>query len=74
MANEDTQPVKRSPGRPRKAAAQEAEHHPKHAAPEPAAADPRIGESVGDERVKGISFPDGTQYRCEKGVIVERVR
>lgn len=68
---EDTQPIKRVPARSRKPAA--VEHAPKHAAPDSSPADPRIGEAV-DPAALSISFPDGTEYRCENGTIVERVR
>jgi hypothetical protein len=70
-SNEDTQPTKRPTPRPRKASPP-AEHHPKHAAPEPEPGDPRIGQWVG-ERASFASFPDGAEYRVEDGKIVERV-
>jgi hypothetical protein len=67
-----SQPVRRGPGRPRK-----------NPVPPPATevvaeapvgkSDPRIGEEVADERWLAISFPDGNQYRCEDGKIVERL-
>lgn len=71
-------PVKRGPGRPRK--------HPlpePTAAPEqvPAKAEPVSEKDSGDPRIgqtchpdwSGIGYDDGTSYRCENGVIVERV-
>ncbi len=71
-------PVKRGPGRPRKVAT------PKvvDAAPPDAwrtsdgptiPPDPRIGQHVDDARWTSIGFDDGSQYRCESGIIVERV-
>jgi hypothetical protein len=36
-------------------------------------ADERIGQKVADDRWTSIGFPDGREYRCENGVIVERV-
>jgi hypothetical protein len=71
-SSEDTQPLKRTP-RPRKAPAPQAEHHPKHAAPEPEPNDARIGQEV-DPAAEFVSFSDGTEYRCEGGEITERVR
>lgn len=34
--------------------------------------DPRIGDSVDDDALF-VAFDDGSEYRCEGGVIVERV-
>jgi hypothetical protein len=70
MSIEDTQPGKRTPVRPRKPAAPE--HHPKHAAAEPEPGDPRIGTEV-DPTATAIGYSDGSQYRCEDGVIAERI-
>lgn len=67
------QPAKRStstrkaPARP---AAQSEAPEPKE---DPKPTDPRIGEDIDDPRVKFVSFEDGTEYRCDNGVIVERV-
>lgn len=73
-----TVPVKRGPGRPRKVAAPQVEVSPPadewKTEPVKFPSDERIGESVGDVRVTGISFPDGTEYRCVAGIITERLR
>ena len=69
----DEVPVRRGPGRPRKIVPDPA---PKpELKPEPKAEpdDPRIGETVDDDRWHFISFADGCEYRVEYGVIVERV-
>lgn len=73
----EAQPVKRRPGRPRKAPESppaepviELESTGERALP----ADERIGEHVDDPRWTAIVFPDDRQYRIENGVIVERVR
>jgi hypothetical protein len=68
--SEDTQPIKRGPGRPRKPV----DHQPKHAAVEPQPEDPRIGQDC-DPDWAVVTFSDtGNMYRCENGKIVERVR
>lgn len=76
MSTEDTQPIKRGPGRPRKVAAAPKVDVPtdawKNAEQQPP--DKRIGQPVGDERVSAVTFPDGSEYRCVDGVIVERLR
>lgn len=74
----DETPVKRGPGRPRKIQVEaQVEVNPEVVAEEtkPAVkADPSdewIGQAV-DEGVHGIMLPDGREYRCADGVIVER--
>uniref|UniRef100_UPI003F491F27 hypothetical protein n=1 Tax=Pseudonocardia sp. CA-138482 TaxID=3240023 RepID=UPI003F491F27 len=71
---EETPPAKRGPGRPRKTPVPPAE--PEAAADEwrtaPAPADDRLGAEVGAS-AEFVSFPDGREYRCEGGRIVERV-
>lgn len=74
------QPAKRSPSTrkaPARPAAQSVAPEPSpEPAPKPAPkpSDPRIGENIDDPRVKFVTFADGTEYRCDNGVIVERVR
>ncbi len=70
-----TQPVpKRGPGRPRKVPVETPKEPVEAPKPEPKKpADGRIGEDVGDDRIHFVSFSDGSEYRCENGVIVERV-
>lgn len=74
----ESQPVKRGPGRPRKVAAPKVDVSPpdewKTSDPEPAAVpvDPRIGQSC-DPSWSSVGYSDGSTYRCENGVIVERV-
>lgn len=75
MSQPDAPPVKRGPGRPRKQPPPEpdsaaAESVTKQPAPEND--DPRIGQPC-DSAWSGIGYDDGTSYRCENGVIVERV-
>jgi hypothetical protein len=82
---EETIPVKRGPGRPRKAAAapkvestppaDEWKTEPPAAAP-PAELDDLDRERIGLEvspTTTAIGFGDGRQYRCEDGKIAERV-
>lgn len=68
----DEAPVKRGPGRPRKIQ----DTPPPAPAPKPEVKsdpdDPRIGQSVEDDRWSHISFSDG-EYRVENGVIVEKI-
>lgn len=74
MADEvESTPVKRGPGRPRKVQPEAV------AAPDPAQPevksdpdDALIGQPVA-EGVHGIMLPDGTEYRCSGGVIVEKI-
>lgn len=69
-ADEST-PVKRGPGRPRKV---QEEPKPEVKNPLTDPDDPRIGESC-DPDWSVVAFSDtGYMYRCEDGVIVERVR
>lgn len=80
--SEVAQPAKRSPGRPRKAAAKPAVDQlvepPADAWRTPDQGgfppDERIGTTVEDPCWSTIVFSDDRQYRIEKGVIVERVR
>jgi hypothetical protein len=72
---EDTQPVKRGPGRPRKNPAPKVEA-PVDAwkngeSPEPPP-DERIGLDV-DPRASCVGYDDGRVYRVENGRIVERL-
>lgn len=67
--NEDTQPTKRSPGRPRKAATTDVGFTPAPAFPP----DERIGLEV-DPTATQVGFDDGRTYRCEDGKIVERIQ
>ena len=77
---EETIPVKRGPGRPRKTAvAPKVESTPpadewKTSEPEPVAvpADPRIGQEC-DPSWSAVGYGDGTSYLCRDGKIVERV-
>lgn len=66
-ADEST-PVKRGPGRPRKT-----QEEPTKPEVKTDSVDPRIGTPVADERWHHVSFPDGSEYRVEDGVIVEKV-
>lgn len=70
----ETPPVRRGPGRPRKV--QETETTNPDPKPEikPDPDDLHIGEKVADDRWHHIAFGDGSEYRVEDGVIVERVR
>jgi hypothetical protein len=76
----EPQPVKRSPGRPRKIAAAAKVEAPADDAwktPEPAAepakpADPRVGQEC-PAGWSAVGYSDGSSYRCENGKIVERV-
>lgn len=61
-------PLKRKPGRPRKVPLPTEESETVPSDPD----DPRIGQSC-DTAWSGIGYDDGTSYRCENGVIVERV-
>lgn len=78
---EETQPPKRGPGRPRKVPVAKplaVDNSPAPAdewktSPPAPPADERIGQKVADDRWSSISFPDGREYHCENGVIVERV-
>lgn len=79
-----SQPVKRGPGRPRKQPIPEyvpvtvvseavAEVTPEVVPDVPVdESDPRIGQSC-DAAWSGVGFDDGCSYRCEDGVVVERV-
>lgn len=69
---------------PAEAPAADAIDTPAEPAPQPAAAtkakpapsdpsDERIGQEADDPRCTSVVFPDGTQYRVEDGVIVERM-
>lgn len=60
-----SQPVKRGPGRPRKPGTNLATDTSDES-------DPRIGQSC-DPGWSGVGYDDGSTYRCEDGVIVERV-
>lgn len=71
MSVEDTQVVKRGPGRPRKAAVKPPSDVPD--AWRNTVSDERVGEVVDDPRWTEIGFDDGRVYRVENGVIVERV-
>lgn len=68
-ADDESTPTRRGPGRPRKT--QEAA--PKKAEPPSDPDDPRIGETVADDRWHHVTFSDGSEYRVEDGVIVEKV-
>jgi hypothetical protein len=68
--NEDIQPTKRGPGRPRKAATTDVGFDSKPALPP----DERVGLAVDDPRWTSIAFQDGRAYRVEDGKIVERIR
>lgn len=57
-------PIRRSPGRPRKVVPDQSTVD---------AGDERIGQEVADRRWESISFPDGGQYRCKNGRIVEKL-
>lgn len=85
MPDAAEQPVKRRPGRPRKnplpaevpatpdtVAAEVAPAKPAKPAPKDPSGE-RIGQEVDDDRYSSVVFPDGSQYRIENGVIVERV-
>jgi hypothetical protein len=70
MADEvESTPVKRGPGRPRKTVAPE----PTEVEVPTDSDDPRIGQSV-PELWTNVGYDDGREYRCENGVIVEKVR
>jgi hypothetical protein len=70
---EESQPVRRRPGRPRKEPVTAApRENTVEAPPKRENDDERIGIEVQDPRWNAISFPDGRQYRVEDGVIVER--
>lgn len=60
-------PVRRGPGRPRKV--QETEPEPEITSDPD---DPRIGKKCPPDW-SGVGYDDGTTYRCENGVIVERL-
>jgi hypothetical protein len=75
----DETPVKRGPGRPRKIQVEaqvevkpEAAVEPKKPEVKTDPTDPRIGQTVDDDRWAHISFSDG-EYRVENGVIVEKI-
>ena len=70
---DDETPVKRGPGRPRKVQPEPAPKPESKPAPKSDPDDPRIGETVADDRWRHISFSDGSEYRVENGVIVERL-
>lgn len=79
-ADESTPVVRRGPGRPRKVVeepkTQEApkiQEEPKQPEVKRNLHDPRIGEKVADDRWRNVSFADGSEYRVEGGVIVEKV-
>jgi len=75
---EETIPVKRGPGRPRKTAvAPKVESTPpadewKTSEPVAEPVDPRIGQMC-DVGTSSVGYGDGSTYRCENGKIVERV-
>jgi hypothetical protein len=62
-------PARRGPGRPRKT--QEEPESAKAERPSDPD-DPRIGQSCHPD-FSGIGYDDGATYRCENGVIVERL-
>jgi len=57
-------PVRRGPGRPTSKPTPQVKPDPD---------DPRIGQSC-DSGWSSVGYGDGATYRCENGVIVERVR
>lgn len=61
-------PVRRGPGRPRKAQETELVESEPKSDPD----DPRIGQECPKDW-SGVGYDDGHTYRCENGVIVERV-
>lgn len=69
MADEvESTPVKRGPGRPRKVVVPEVASEPVPSDPN----DPRIGTPC-DPSWSCVGYGDGTTYRCEGGLHVERV-
>lgn len=72
MADEvESTPVKRGPGRPRKVVAEVAPEVEATVLSDPD--DPRIGQPC-SELWSNVGYDDGREYRCEGGVIVERIR
>jgi hypothetical protein len=76
----EAQPAKRGPGRPRKAPVEAAQpekvqeliSQPEKPEVKFDSSDEWIGQAV-DEGVHGIMLPDGREYRCADGVVVERL-